>query len=69
MTEAALLIVVSNTSPLTNLAAIGQFDLLQHFYSEIHIADAVWEKLNAQGKRWPGADKVAAANWIRRHAV
>jgi predicted nucleic acid-binding protein len=31
-------IVVSNTSPLTNLAAISQFDLLGELYSEIHIA-------------------------------
>ncbi len=27
------MIVVSNTSPLTNLAAIGQFDLLQSLYN------------------------------------
>jgi predicted nucleic acid-binding protein len=29
------MIVVSDTSPLTNLAAIGQFGLLQKLYSEI----------------------------------
>lgn len=29
------LIVVSNTSPLTNLAAIGQFDLSQSVYEQI----------------------------------
>lgn len=63
------MMVVSNTSPLTNLAAIGQFDLLRHLYAEIHIADGVWNELNAQGKRWPGADKVASATWIQRHHV
>jgi hypothetical protein len=31
------MIVVSNTSPLTNLAAIGQFGLLQSLYAELHI--------------------------------
>lgn len=63
------MIVVSNTSPLTNLAAIGQFDLLRRLYAEIHIADGVWNELNAQGKRWPGTDHVASATWIQRHHV
>jgi predicted nucleic acid-binding protein len=31
------MIVVSNTSPLTNLAAIGAFDLLRQLFCEIHI--------------------------------
>lgn len=33
------MIVVSNTSPLTNLAAIGQVDLLRQLYGEVHIPD------------------------------
>jgi predicted nucleic acid-binding protein len=61
--------VVSNTSPLTNLAAIGQFDLLHELYVEVHIADGVWQELNAREQRWPGRDEVAAANWIERHTV
>ena len=63
------MIVVSDTSPLTNLAAIGQFDLLRQLYTELHIPDGVWEELNAGGKRWPGADDVAAASWVKRHTV
>ena len=43
------MIVVCNTSPLTNLAAIGQFDLLRRLYGQIHIAQGVWEELNAGG--------------------
>jgi len=62
-------IVVSNTSPLTNLAAIGQFDLLGELYSEIHIAQGVWEELNAQGVRWPGSELVVAASWVELHTV
>ena len=61
--------VVTNTSPLTNLAAIGQFDLLYKLYDEIHIADGVWDELNAFGKSWPGSREVAAADWIHRHTV
>ena len=64
-----MIIVVSNTSPLTNLAAIGQFDLLRQLYEEIHIANGVWDELNAKGKQWPGAENVATANWIKRHKV
>jgi predicted nucleic acid-binding protein len=63
------MIVVSNTSPLTNLAVIGQFALLHRLYSELHIAYGVWDELNAGGKRWPGRDEVATADWIQRHAV
>jgi predicted nucleic acid-binding protein len=63
------MIVVSNTSPLTNLAAIGQFDLLRRLYGQVHIAEGVWEKLNAGGRRWPGCDEVAAADWIERRPV
>jgi predicted nucleic acid-binding protein len=62
-------IIVSNTSPLTNLAVIGQFDLLRQLYGEIHIPEGVWKELNAGGKRWPGCDEVALAAWIERHVV
>ena len=60
------MIVVSNTSPLTNLAAIGRFDLLRDLYSELYIPSGVWEELNAGGQRWPGSIEVERANWIRR---
>jgi len=39
--------MVNGTSPLTNLAAIGQFDLLEQPYGSLHIADAVIADLNA----------------------
>ena len=64
-----MIVVVSNTSPPTNLAAIGQFDLVRRLYGELHIANGVWDELNANGKRWPGADNVAGANWIERHTI
>jgi hypothetical protein len=63
------MIVVSNTSPLTNLAAIGQFDLLRVLYGRLHIADGVWQELNASGQRWPGCSEVADADWIERPTV
>jgi len=63
------MIVVSNTSPLTNLAAIGQFALFHQLYGRLHIAEGVWKEFNARGQHWPGRDEVAAADWIERHAV
>ena len=60
---------VSNTSPLTNLAAIGQFDLLRDLYGGLLVAEAVWEELNAGGRAWPGRAEVATADWIERRAV
>jgi len=60
-------LVVSDTSPLTNLAAIGQFLLLRQLYGSLHIAEAVWDELNAAGQHWPGRNEVAAAPWIQRH--
>lgn len=60
---------ISNTSPLTNLAAIGQFDLLHRLYGALWIAEAVWEELNAGGHAWPGCAEVAKAVWITRRAV
>lgn len=63
------MIIVSNTSPITNLAAIGQFDLLHCLYGSIHIADAVWNELHADEYEWPGAVETASAGWIIRHSV
>lgn len=63
------MIVVSDTSPITNLAAIGRFDLLRELYGQVHIAHGVWEELNAQGMQWPGSEAVATASWVFRHAL
>jgi hypothetical protein len=63
------MIVVSNTSPLTNLAAIGQFSLLQALFSEIYIPTAVVSELSAGGNNWPGATEVKNATWVHVKSV
>lgn len=63
------MIVVSNTSPLTSLAAIGHFDLLRKLFEQIHIAPGVWEELNQGGRRHPGSAEVENASWIQHHEV
>ena len=63
------MIVVSNTSPLTNLAATGQMGLLSLLFEQIHIPDAVWQELHAGDIMWPGRKEVDAATWIKRNRV
>jgi len=58
------MIVVCNTSPLTNLAAIGQFDLLQALFDEVYIPAGVVGELSAGEGNWPGAAEVKAAGWV-----
>jgi len=58
------MIVVSNTSPLTNLAAIEQFQLLEILYRRISIPQAVWAELNANATQWPGSLQTNQAEWI-----
>jgi predicted nucleic acid-binding protein len=63
------MIVACNTSPLTNLAALGHFELLHRLFGEIHIAEGVWQELNAGGRRHPGSREVEQASWVCRHVV
>ena len=63
------MIVVSNTSPLTNLAAINHFELLQKLYGAIHIAQGVWQELNHGGLRHPGSREVEGASWCHHYEV
>ncbi len=59
------MIIVSNTSPITNLSAIGQLHLLQQLYGEIIIPSAVFQELTQWGDSIPGAKEVKASNWIQ----
>lgn len=61
--------VVSNASPLINLARIGQLDLLRQVYVEITIPSAVWEEVVVEGAGQPGADEVKGVAWIRVESV
>jgi predicted nucleic acid-binding protein len=58
--------VVSNTSPLSNLAVIGRLELLQHRYGTVCIPPAVAQELDrlshAEGKA--RLAKAMAAGWL-----
>ncbi|WP_071189512.1 DUF3368 domain-containing protein [Trichormus sp. NMC-1] len=58
------MIIVSNTSPITNLSAIGKIQLLEQLYGEIIISSAVFQELTQWGESIPGAKEVKTYDWI-----
>lgn len=63
------MIVVSNTSPILNLAAIGHLELLQQLYRSILIPQAVFDEIVVAGAGQPGALEVQQSKWIRKKPV
>lgn len=61
--------IVSNASPLINLARIGKLNLLRQLYGGLTIPNAVWQEVVFEGAGQPGADEVEAATWIKSQAV
>ena len=62
------MIVVSNTSPIMNLAAVDQLVLLQRLYTKVIIPQAVYEELVVGGEQ-PGSREVQTLAWIETKAV
>ncbi|MDZ7696728.1 MAG: DUF3368 domain-containing protein [Deltaproteobacteria bacterium] len=63
--------VVSNTSPIMNLAIIGELPLLRDQFGEVLIPEAVLEELRME-ENLPGSQSVLDAltlGWIRIEAV
>ena len=58
--------VISNSSPLMNLAIIGQLDLVQKLFSTITVPQEVWNELTVAGKGKPGSMVITQADWIHR---
>lgn len=63
------MIIVSDTSPITNLAAIGQLDLLRQLYGRVTIPQAVYNEMVCVGKDVPGTVEVQTLSWIQTIAV
>lgn len=61
--------IVSNSSPLINLAAINKLDLLEKLYGEIIIPEAVWKEVVIDGKGQPGSEAVERARWIKKKSI
>jgi len=63
------MIVVSDTSPITSLAGIGQLELLHQLYSSVIIPQAVYNEMVEAGKTVPGAVEVQTLFWIQTQQV
>jgi len=63
------MIVVSNSSPLVSLCAIGRLELLRNLYGTISIPRAVHYEVAVQGSGRPGAAEVQTFDWITSRDV
>lgn len=63
------MIVVSDTSPINNLAAIDQLHLLQQLYKTVVIPEAVYQELSDPSFPVAGATEVQTFDWIQTCAV
>ncbi|HEY9702153.1 MAG TPA: DUF3368 domain-containing protein [Allocoleopsis sp.] len=60
------MIIVSNTSPITSLSAIGHINLLYEIYGNIIIPTAVYEEMTKLGYNVPGTIEVQTLFWIEK---
>lgn len=63
------MIVVSDTSPITNLSAIGQLDLLRQLYINLVIPTAVYNEMVEVDKPVPGGVEVQTLPWIQTQTI
>jgi hypothetical protein len=62
-------IIVSDTSPINNLAAINQLHLLHQLYEKVLIPEAVYQELTDPNFPVAGATEVQTFDWIQTLAV
>jgi uncharacterized protein len=62
-------IVVSDASPLTNLAAVGRVELLREIYGRVLIPSGVADELREGERRGAHSPILPAADWLEVHEV
>ena len=63
------MIVVSDTSVIVNLAAIGRLELMRALFSEVVLPEAVRDEVLAGGEGSPGFVEIQTLPWIQTRAV
>jgi len=58
------MIIISDTSPIINLAIIGHLHLLPAIFKEVVIPTAVYNEITVTGAGLPGSAEIAVANWV-----
>jgi predicted nucleic acid-binding protein len=59
-----LLIVISNASPIINLAIIGRLKLLKTFWGKIYVPEAVWKEVVIDGEDKNEVAEIKNSDWI-----
>ncbi len=62
------MVVVSNTSPISNLIIIGEISLLQQIYSKVLIPPAVYSELTRLPTLQPTMISLLSAGWLEIQA-
>jgi len=57
-------IVISNASPIINLAIIGRLGLLEKFWEKIYVPEAVWKEVVIDGEDKKEVAEIKNADWI-----
>lgn len=60
---------ISDSTPLIALARIGELEVVRHVFEEILVPEAVHEEIVEARGGAPGAEDVAAADWVHRTRV
>ncbi len=63
------MIIFSDTSPISNLAAIGQLELLRQLYGNVIIPTAVYQELLNSGDTDPAVLAIKSVNWIQTCSI
>lgn len=63
------MIVISDTSAITNLAAIQHLHLLPHLYSQVTVPEAVYRELADIDPPVPGTLEAQSADWLQVRPV
>jgi predicted nucleic acid-binding protein len=61
--------VISNASPIINLAAIGELELLEKLFGQILIPEEVYHEICVKGKGQPGSKEINDFNWINKKVL
>ena len=58
------MLIVSDTSPIINLAAINHLYLLPELFEQIIIPQMVYQEIVIDGAGEPGSDEIQTAHWV-----
>ncbi|MDJ0520163.1 MAG: hypothetical protein QNJ74_29215 [Trichodesmium sp. MO_231.B1] len=58
-----------DTSPISNLATVGQLDLLKQIYGEVIIPETVYQEIINAGATEPATLAIQSLKWIKKGSI